>query len=103
MFKVRCKLIAFDGDEKEFPCHFNYKIGDEIFYDGDHFTGRVCPGLIATMMPVVYNVHVLGNGYSSNILFKYRGLDVRDPAMAKYDGLGFRPGSLSRKAPPRTP
>jgi uncharacterized repeat protein (TIGR04076 family) len=91
MFKVRCKLIAFDADEKEFPCHFNYSIGDEIYYDGDRFTGRVCPGLIATLMPVVYNLHVLGNGYSSNILFKYRGLDVRDPAMAKYDGLGFAP------------
>lgn len=101
MFKVKCTLIAFDADEKEFPCHFNYRIGDEIYYDGDRFEGRVCPGLIATLMPVVYNVHELGNGYSSNMLFKYRGLDVRDPDMAKYDGLGFSPRkSFPENAPP---
>jgi len=91
VFKVRCRLIAFDGDEEQFPCHFNYRIGEEFFYDGVYFTGRICPGLFAPMMPVVYNVHVLGNGYSGNIVFKYRGLDVRDPAMAKYDGMGFSP------------
>jgi len=103
MFKVRCRMIGFDGDEEQFPCHFNYKIGDEIFYDGVFFTGRICPGLFPPMMPVVYNVHVLGNGYSSNILFKYRGLDVRNPAMAKYDGLGFSPRkSFPEKAPPST-
>ena len=101
MFKVRCKLIAFDGDEEQFPCHFNYKIGEEFFYDGVYFTGRICPGLFAPMMPVVYNVHVLGNGYPANILFKYRGLDVRNPAMAKYDGAGFSPRkSFPEKAPP---
>ncbi len=101
MFKVRCKLIAFDGDEETFPCHFNYKIGDEFCYDGVYFSGRICPGLFATMMPVVYNVHVLGNGYPGNIMFKYRGLDTRDPAMAKYDGLGFAPRkTLPEGGPP---
>ena len=49
MFKVRCKLVMFEGDEQMFPCHFNYKIGDEFYYDGVSFTGRVCPGLLAPM------------------------------------------------------
>lgn len=98
MFKVRCRLISFDGDEQTFPCHFNYCIGDEIYYDGVFFTGRICQGLFPTMFPVVHNVHLMGNGYPGNIAFKYRTFDVRDPEMAKYDGLGFSP----RKAFPES-
>lgn len=90
MFKVRCKLIAFDGDEETFPCHFNYKIGDEFYYDGVYFSGKICPGLFASMMPVIHNVHLLGNGFSKNIPYKYR-FDVRNPDMIKYDGAGFSP------------
>jgi len=100
MFKVRCKLVSFDGDEEMFPCHFNYKIGDEFYYDGVHFTGRICPGLFASMMPVIYGVHLLGHRYSGNIMFKYRGHDSRDPSKAKYDGLGFSPrGKVPEGAP----
>jgi uncharacterized repeat protein (TIGR04076 family) len=91
MFKVRCRLISFEGDEVTYPCHFNYKIGDEFYYDGVTFTGRVCPGLLASMMPVVHGVYMLGNKYFENIMYRYRGHDTRDPAMAKYDGVGFRP------------
>lgn len=86
MYKVRCKLMKFEGDEQTFPCHFNYQIGEEIYYDGVNFTGRVCPHLVLAMMPVVYGVHVLGHKYSENVPFRYRGLDMRDP-----DGKGFRP------------
>jgi len=91
MFKVKCKLVSFVGHEEIFPCHFNYKIGDEIYYDGVHFTGRVCPGLVISMMPVVHGVFLLGHKYSENVMYRYRGFDVRDPSMAKYDGVGFRP------------
>lgn len=91
MFKVKCKLIAFEGDEATYPCHFNYKIGDEFYYDGVTFTGRICPGLLASMMPVVHGIYMLGNKYSENVMYRYRGHDARDPAMAKYDGVGFRP------------
>ncbi len=99
MYKVRCKLMKFEGDEKTFPCHFNYQIGEEIYYDGVKFTGRICPHLIIPMMPVVYGVHVLGHKYSENVPFRYRGLDVRDPSMAKYDGVGWRPRkALSQEA-----
>lgn len=104
MFKVRCRLIAFEGDEAKYPCHFNYKIGDEFYYDGVHFTGRVCPGLLASMMPVVHGIYLMGNKYCENVMFRYRGLDARDPAMAKYDGVGFRPlkrleGDAAEKVP----
>jgi uncharacterized repeat protein (TIGR04076 family) len=91
MFKVKCTMISFRGDEQKYPCHFNYKIGDEFYYNGVNFTGRICPGLLASMMPVVHGVYLLGNKYSENIMYRYRGHDTRDPAMTKYDGVGFRP------------
>jgi uncharacterized repeat protein (TIGR04076 family) len=97
MYKVRCKLMRFEADEEAFPCHFNYKIGEEIYYDGVNITGRICPHLVLPMMPVIYGVHCLGHNYSENIPFRYRGLDMRDPSMAKYDGAGWRP----RKTPPK--
>jgi uncharacterized repeat protein (TIGR04076 family) len=91
MFKVKCTLVEFVCDEKAFPCHFNYKIGDEIYYDGERFTGRVCPGLVIQMMPVVHGIFLVGHKYTENIMYRYRGHDTRDPSMAKYDGQGFRP------------
>jgi uncharacterized repeat protein (TIGR04076 family) len=39
-FKVKCKLVAFQGDAKNFPCHFDYKIGDEFTYNGEKFEGK---------------------------------------------------------------
>ncbi|MBN2060369.1 MAG: TIGR04076 family protein [Deltaproteobacteria bacterium] len=100
MFKVRCRLVSFDGDEELFPCHFNYKIGDEFYYDGVYFTGRICPGLFATMMPVVHGIHLSGNRFGENIMYKYRGLDVRNPDMKAYDGEEFHPRkSLPENAP----
>jgi uncharacterized repeat protein (TIGR04076 family) len=91
MFNVRCKLIAFKGDEKTFPCHFGYKIGDEFFYDGVQFTGKICQGLFPSMMPVIKGTFLLGNKYNENIMYRYRGFDGHDPAMAKYDGVGYIP------------
>jgi uncharacterized repeat protein (TIGR04076 family) len=91
MYKVKCQLMKFEGDEDTFPCHFNYKIGDEIYYDGVKLTGKICPHLLLPMIPVVYGVHVLGHKYSENVPFRYRSHDMRDPSMAKYDGVGFRP------------
>jgi uncharacterized repeat protein (TIGR04076 family) len=91
LFKVRCKFISFLGDEEKFPCHFGYKKGDEIFYDGMKFTGNICPGLMTSMMPVVLGMFLSGNRYCENIMYRYRGFDARDPDMKKYDGVGFRP------------
>jgi uncharacterized repeat protein (TIGR04076 family) len=91
MFKVKCKLVAFLGHEDKYPCHFGYKIGDEFYYDGVEFQGKVCPGLLASMMPVIHGTYMLGYKYNENVMFRYRGLDVKDPEMAKYDGTGYRP------------
>jgi uncharacterized repeat protein (TIGR04076 family) len=91
MFKVRCKLIAFHGDVETFPCHFGYKIGDEFFYDGVYFTGKICQGLFPSMIPVIKGVFLLGNKYSENVMYRYRGFDGEDPSMAKYDGVGYLP------------
>jgi hypothetical protein len=91
MFKVRCRLIAFRGDVKTFPCHFKYQIGDEFYYDGDYFTGRICQGLFPSMMPVIKGTFLLGNKYFENIMYRYRGFDAEDPSMAKYDGTGYCP------------
>ena len=90
MYLVKCKLLEFVRDEKEHPCHFNYKIGDEIYYDGERFTGRICHGLLASMIPVVHETFLLGHKYSETVAFKYRGEDIRDPEMEEYDGAGFR-------------
>jgi uncharacterized repeat protein (TIGR04076 family) len=101
MFKVKCTLIAFDGDTENFPCHFHYKIGDEITYDGVYFTGRICQGLFPTMFPIVHNVHLMGNRYPAGIAFKYRTFDAVNPEMAKYDGVGFSPRkTLPDNVPP---
>ena len=91
MFKVKCTMIAFEGNEEKYPCHFNYKIGDEFYYDGVTFTGRVCPGLLPAMTPAVQGVYLLGNKYFEDVMYRYRGHDARDSAMVKYDGAGFRP------------
>jgi hypothetical protein len=77
----------------KFPCHFGYKIGDEFYYDGVEFKGRICPGLLDSMMPVVHGMFLLGYKYNENVMFRYRGLDVKDPDMAKYDGAGYHPVS----------
>jgi uncharacterized repeat protein (TIGR04076 family) len=91
MFRVKCKLVTFAGHEEKYPCHFGYKIGDEFYYDGVEFKGRICPGLLASMMPVIHGTFLLGYKYNENVMFRYRGLDVKDPDMARYDGVGYRP------------
>lgn len=89
-FKVRCILVGFMGDEERFPCHFNYKIGDEFIFDGEKFIGRICPGLFSTMTPVLSALHRSGNAHPSHITFRYSGLSARDESMKKYDGVGWR-------------
>jgi uncharacterized repeat protein (TIGR04076 family) len=102
MFKVRCRMIGFEADETKHPCHFRYKIGDEFYYDGDKFTGKICVGLLASMMPVVQSMFLVGNRSVDNVFYRYRGHDAIDPGMAKYDGIGFRPLKDDQGFSPRT-
>jgi uncharacterized repeat protein (TIGR04076 family) len=90
-FKVRCKLIGFMNDVDQFPCHFDYKIGEEFTYDGEKIEGRICPGVLLTMVPTIWHTFFSGNRTYERIIFKYSGLSVKDPGMKSYDGIGFRP------------
>ena len=99
MYKVKCTLIEFLGDEGKYPCHFNYKIGDEIYYDGVTISGKICHGIIATMMPVINGVFLLGHKYTEPLAVRYRGADARDPGMEEYTGAGFRPIDPSERPP----
>jgi uncharacterized repeat protein (TIGR04076 family) len=90
-FKIKATLVEFMGDEKRFPCHFCYQIGDSFTYDGEEFHGRVCPGILGPMTPVLIGIRTAGNNFSQGIPFRYSGLSARDESMKQYDGLGFRP------------
>jgi hypothetical protein len=90
-FKVRFKMIEFMGDVEHFPCHFDYKIGDEITFDGAEFKGRICHGLLYYMAPVLRAVMFTGNTTIEKNLFRYSGLSAKDLSRKKYDGIGFRP------------
>jgi uncharacterized repeat protein (TIGR04076 family) len=90
-FKVKCKLIGFMNDVERFPCHFDYKIGEEFTYDGERIEGRICPGVLLTMVPTIWQTFFTGKRAYERIIFRYSGLDVKDPSMKKYDGIGYRP------------
>jgi hypothetical protein len=95
-FKVRCRLVGFTGDPDNFPCHFDYQIGDSFTYNGERFEGRVCNGLLKNMVSVIWDTVFYGPGEEMKFIYLYSGLSARDPGMKKYDGIGFRP---LKKAP----
>jgi uncharacterized repeat protein (TIGR04076 family) len=102
-FKVRARFIGFFSDEEKYPCHFDYKIGEDIYYDGGKFEGRICPGLINTLIPVLKTMVDSGTTHYQRMLFrKHGGPSVRDPSMKEHDGIGFRaldkpPDDLEKK------
>ena len=89
-FKVRATLVGFMGDVERFPCHFNYEIGDQIIYDGERFSGRICPSVLPSMTPIIWALHRGGDALYSRIPFRYSGLSGRDKKMKKYDGVGWK-------------
>jgi len=95
-FKVRCKLVAFVGDVENFPCHFDYQIGDEFTYNGEKFEGKICNGLLKNMVSVIWDTVFYGPGDDERFIYLYSGLSAKDPSMKEYDGIGFRP---LKKAP----
>jgi uncharacterized repeat protein (TIGR04076 family) len=91
-FKVRCKLVGFLGDVEHFPCHFDYKVGDEFTYNGARFEGAdLCPHLLVNLMPTIYSIMFMGNKGVERMIIRYSGLSAKDPSRKKYDGVGFRP------------
>jgi len=93
-FKVKATVIDFLGDEEKYPCHFLHKIGDEFIYDGEKFTGRICPSMAPFVVQPMIGIHAAGPrmiarpGYYYP--FWYAPTSVKDPNLKKYDGLGFR-------------
>jgi hypothetical protein len=87
-------MVAVLGDSETYPCHFNYKVGDSIIYDGAEFKGRICPAILATLSEKVSNLYAAGPRYkdpSYYYPFWYCSPSAADPSMKKYDGIGFKP------------
>lgn len=93
MFKVKATLIGFAGDTEKFPCHFNYKVGDDIIFDGENFIGRICIQILPLLDKYVPPLFAAGPRYvnpNSYYPYFYSPLSTRDPSQKKYDGVGNR-------------
>lgn len=97
MFKVKATVVGFDADEERHPCHFRYKIGDEVIWDGEKFIGRICPSILRPFAEAVSTLYASGGRHREGempmayIPFMHSPFSVYDPAYKKYDGVGFRP------------
>ena len=93
MFKARVTVIDFLGDKEKYPCHHRYNLGDEFIFDGESFTGTLCPSLVPLVMPKLIELHAAGPRYRDTMYyypFLYSPVSVEDPELKKYDGAGFR-------------
>ncbi len=93
MFKVRATLIRFAGDVEKYPCHFGYRVGDEIVYDGENFIGRICLQIMPLLNKHIPPLYAAGPRYVNPAFyypFFYAPLSLKDPGLKKYDGLGFK-------------
>jgi uncharacterized repeat protein (TIGR04076 family) len=97
MFKVKATVIGFLKDEQRYPCHFRYKVGDVITYDGETIAGRVCPSIMPNLAKAFNEIfasggrHREGEAAGSYFPFWHSPLSRYDPAYKKYDGVGFKP------------
>jgi uncharacterized repeat protein (TIGR04076 family) len=94
MFKVKATVIDILGDGEKYPCHFNYKIGDEIIWTGAEFKGRICPAILSMLSQKVQNLYTAGPRYIEPGYyhpFWYASVSTYDPSLKKYDGIGFKP------------
>jgi len=93
MFKVKATVVDMLGDVEKYPCHFNYKIGDEIIWTGAEFKGRICPAFLPMLPPKVADLYAAGPRYVESAYyypFWYAPTSVYAPSLKKYDGIGFR-------------
>ncbi len=97
MFKAKATVVGFGKDESKGPCHFRYKVGDEITFDGETISGRVCPNMLAPISQSFAALfasggrHKEGESPGSYYPFWHSPQSVFDPAYTRYDGVGFRP------------
>lgn len=93
MFKVKATVTDFLGDKEKYPCHHQYKLGDEFIFDGERFTGSICPSFAMDVVPRMMEIHSAGPRYRDYIHyypFLYAPVSLDAPELKKYDGLGFR-------------
>jgi len=93
MFKVKAVVVDFVGDKEKYPCHHQYKLGDEFVFDGESFFGTICPSFAITVVPKMMDLHAAGPRFKDYLFyypFLYAPKSVDDPALKKYDGLGFK-------------
>ena len=93
MFKVKATVVDFLGDAERWPCHHQYKLGDEFIFDGASFSGEICPSFAITVVPRMMEIHAFGPRYKDYIHyypFLYAPESVADPASKIKDGLGFK-------------
>jgi uncharacterized repeat protein (TIGR04076 family) len=94
MYKVRATVIGPLGDESRYPCHFNYKKGDEIIWTGAEYKGRICPAILNTLSQKVQALYTAGPRYIEPgyyHAFWYAPPSLYDPSLKKFDGIGFKP------------
>jgi uncharacterized repeat protein (TIGR04076 family) len=94
MFKVKATVIGFAGDTQRYPCHFNYRLGDEIIWTGAELKGRVCPAILVPLSQKIDGIYKAGPRYVENAFyypFWYAPVSEYDPGYKKYDGIGFKP------------
>jgi len=106
MFQVRATVIGFAGDEEKYPCHFQHKVGDTFVYDGEKYTGRICPGFSAALVPRMMDFFAAGPRLVPSpqyyYAFWYAPVSRRDEKNKKYDGIGFRNVLHTEVEPPRS-
>ena len=93
VFKVRVRVIDVLGDTEKYPCHFNYKVGDEIVWTGAELKGRICPSSLQLLAPKINDLYKAGPRWVDSayyLPFWYAPPSARDSSRKKYDGLGFR-------------
>jgi hypothetical protein len=97
MFKVKATVVGFGKDESKGPCHFRYKVGDEIIFDGETIAGRLCPNMLPQFGKAFRDLFASGGRHKEGEIpagyypFFHSPQSVYDPAYKKYDGVGFRP------------
>jgi uncharacterized repeat protein (TIGR04076 family) len=97
MFKVKVTVTGFGKDEKKYPCHMRYKIGDEIIFDGETITGRICPSMVTGFAQAFRALQASGGRHKEGEVpaayypFWHSPLSLYDPSYKKFDGIGFRP------------
>jgi uncharacterized repeat protein (TIGR04076 family) len=93
MFKSKAVVVDFLGDKVKYPCHHRYNIGDEFIFDGESFSGTICPSLAPLVVPKLIELHAAGPRYRDTLFyypFLYSPVSTEDPSLKKYDGVGFR-------------